>query len=203
MRKIKNWKLFTESVEDSIEDIKWLLVDYDYDESIYLKSESLIVYKLNKDVGDPDYFQTTERITRLSKPEGWDVTFIPKHNYVAMIFYKGNLEECILSWLKENYDNLESNSNSKYDTYVKGNFTDYCDKSGESIFIHRHGFRYKSGGRIQNNVEVQPMLYSLPLLCLSKDEEEDVHMKLCNLLKSWFKESYDIDVSDNNIFFEE
>jgi hypothetical protein len=50
-------------------------------------------------------------------------------------------------------------------------------------------------------VEVQPILYSLPMLCLSKDEEEDT--KLCNLLKSWFKESYDIDVSDNNIYFEE
>jgi hypothetical protein len=47
------------------------------------------------------------------------------------------------------------------------------------------------------------MLYSLPMFCLSKDEEEDVYTKLCNLLKSWFKESYDIDVSDNNIFFEE
>ena len=198
MRKIKNWKLFNESVEDSVEDIKWMLVDYDYDESIYLKSESLIVYKLNKDVGDPDYFKTTERITRLSKPEGWDVTFIPKHNYVAMIFYKGNLEECILSWLKENYDNLEPSLEPN--TYHSDNFTEYCDESGESIFIHRENSPMSSTGQI---VEVQPMLYSLPLLCLSKDEEEDVHMKLCNLLKSWFKESYDIDVSDNNIFFEE
>ena len=194
MRKIKNWKLFNESVEDSVEDIKWMLVDYDYDESIYLKSESLIVYKLNKDVGDPDYFKTTERITRLSKPEGWDVTFIPKHNYVAMIFYKGNLEECILSWLKENYDNLEPSLEPN--TYHSDNFTEYCDESGESIFVHRHP-------TYPEIVEVQPMLYSLPLLCLSKDEEEDVHMELCNLLKSWFKESYDIDISNNEIYFEE
>ena len=200
MRKIKNWKFFTESVEDSVEDIKWMLVDYDYDESIYLKSESLIVYKLNKDVGDPDYFKTTERIKRLAKLEKWDVTFIPKHNCVAMIFYKGNLEECILSWLKENYDNLEPSLEPN--TYHSDNFTEYCDESVESIFLHRHGFRYKSGGRIQNNVEVQPMLYSLPLLCLSKGEK-DVHMELCNLLKSWFKESYDIDISNNEIYFEE
>ena len=190
MRKIKNWKLFFESVEDSLEDIKWLLVDYDYDESIYLKSESLIVYKLNKDVGDPDYFKTTERITRLSKPEGWDVTFIPKHNYVAMIFYKGNLEECILSWLKENYDNLEPSLEPN--TYHSDNFTEYCDESGESIFVHRHP-------TYPEIVEVQPMLYSLPLLCLSKGEK-DVHMELCNLLKSWFKESYDIDISNNEIY---
>jgi hypothetical protein len=172
-----------------------------------LKSESLIVYKLYKDVGDPDYFQTTERIKRLAKPEGWDVTFIPKYNYVAMIFYKGNLEECILSWLKENYDNLEPSLEPN--TYHSDNFTEYCDESGESIFIHRENSPMSTTGQI---VEVQPMLYSLPLLFLSKDfifqgssdqEEEDVHMKLCNLLKSWFKESYDIDVSDNNIFFEE
>ena len=214
MRKIKNWKLFTESVEDSVEDIKWMLVDYDYDESIYLKSESLIVYKLYKDVGDPDYFQTTERIKRLAKPEGWDVTFIPKYNYVAMIFYKGNLEECILNWLKENYDNLEPSLEPN--TYHSDNFTEYCDESGESIFIHRETPTERIAAFNSNSpmsttgqiVEVQPMLYSLPLLCLSKDEEEDVitkhsHMKLCNLLKSWFKESYDIDVSDNNIFFEE
>ena len=199
MRKIKNWKLFNESVEDSVEDIKWMLVDYDYDESIYLKSESLIVYKLNKDVGDPDYFQTTERIKRLAKLEKWDVTFIPKHNCVAMIFYKGNLEECILSWLKENYDNLEPSLEPN--TYHSDNFTEYCDESGESIFVHRHP-------TYPEIVEVQPMLYSLPLfilqiLCLSKDEEEDVHMKLCNLLKSWFKESYDIDISNNEIYFEE
>ena len=199
MRKIKNWKLFNESVEDSVEDIKWMLVDYDYDESIYLKSESLIVYKLNKDVGDPDYFQTTERIKRLAKLEKWDVTFIPKHNYVAMIFYKGNLEECLLSWLKENYDNLEPSLEPN--TYHSDNFTEYCDESGESIFVHRHP-------TYPEIVEVQPMLYSLPLfilqiLCLSKDEEEDVHMKLCNLLKSWFKESYDIDISNNEIYFEE
>ena len=196
--RIKSWRKFNESVEDSVEDIKWMLVDYDYDESIYLKSESLIVYKLYKDVGDPDYFQTTERIKRLAKQEEWDVTFIPKHNYVAMIFYKGNLEECILSWLKENYDNLEPSLEPN--TYHSDNFTEYCDKSGESIFIHRENSPMSTTGQI---VEVQPMLYSLPLLCLSKDEEEDVHMKLCNLLKSWFKESYDIDVSDNNIFFEE
>ena len=194
MRKIKNWKLFNESVEDSVEDIKWMLVDYDYDESIYLKSESLIVYKLYKDVGDPDYFQTTERIKRLAKLEKWDVTFIPKHNYVAIIFYKGNLEECILSWLKENYDNLEPSLEPN--TYHSDNFTEYCDESGESIFVHRHP-------TYPEIVEVQPMLYSLPLLCLSKDEEEDVHMKLCNLLKSWFKESYDIDISNNEIYFEE
>ena len=197
MRKIKNWKLFTESVEDSVEDIKWMLVDYDYDESIYLKSESLIVYKLNKDVGDPDYFKTTERITRLSKPEGWDVTFIPKHNYVAMIFYKGNLEECILSWLKENYDNLEPSLEPN--TYHSDNFTEYCDESGESIFVHRHP-------TYPEIVEVQPMLYSLPLFILSvclSEGEKDVHMELCNLLKSWFKESYDIDISNNEIYFEE
>ena len=191
MRKIKNWKLFNESVEDSVEDIKWMLVDYDYDESIYLKSESLIVYKLNKDVGDPDYFKTTERITRLSKPEGWDVTFIPKHNYVAMIFYKGNLEECILSWLKENYDNLEPSLEPN--TYQSDNFTEYCDESGESIFVHRKN----SHPTYPEIVEVQPMLYSLPLLCLQSFENT------CNLLKSWFKESYDIDISNNEIYFEE
>ena len=197
--RIKSWRKFNESVEDSVEDIKWMLVDYDYDESIYLKSESLIVYKLNKDVGDPDYFKTTERIKRLAKLEKWDVTFIPKHNCVAMIFYKGNLEECILSWLKENYDNLEPSLEPN--TYHSDNFTEYCDESGESIFVHRHP-------TYPEIVEVQPMLYSLPLfilqiLCLSKDEEEDVHMKLCNLLKSWFKESYDIDISNNEIYFEE
>jgi len=197
--RIKSWRKFFESVEESLEDIKWMLVDYDYDESIYLKSESLIVYKLNKDVGDPDYFKTTERITRLSKPEGWDVTFIPKHNYVAMIFYKGNLEECVLSWLKENYDNLEPSLEPN--TYHSGDFTEYCDESGESIFVHRKNSHPMSPtGQI---VEVQPMLYSLPMLCLSKDEDEDVYTKLCNLLKRWFKESYDIDVSDNNIYFEE
>jgi len=207
--RIKSWRKFFESVEDSVEDIKWMLVDYDYDESIYLKSESLIVYKLNKDVGDPDYFKTTERITRLSKPEGWDVTFIPKQfvlnltscekPHVALIFYKGNLEECILSWLKENYDNLEHSLEPN--TYHSGDFTEYCDESGESIFIHRKNSHPMSPtGQV---VEVQPILYSLPMLCLSKYEEEDVYTKLCNLLKSWFKESYDIDVSDNNIYFEE
>ena len=40
MKKIKNWKLFNESVEDSLEDVKWFLIDYDnivtYD--YYLKS---------------------------------------------------------------------------------------------------------------------------------------------------------------------
>ncbi len=46
MRKIKNWKLFTESVEDSVEDIKWMLVDYDYDEkNVIGSSNDLIVYQ--------------------------------------------------------------------------------------------------------------------------------------------------------------
>ena len=48
MKRIKNWKLFTESVEDSLEEIKWVLVDYDVDDYegwdvIY--NNALIFYK--------------------------------------------------------------------------------------------------------------------------------------------------------------
>jgi hypothetical protein len=32
--RIKSWKTFLESVEDSLEDIKWSLVDYDVQPSI-------------------------------------------------------------------------------------------------------------------------------------------------------------------------
>ena len=29
--RIKSWRKFFESVEESLEDIKWMLVDYDYE----------------------------------------------------------------------------------------------------------------------------------------------------------------------------
>ena len=183
MRKIKNWKLFTESVEDSVEDIKWLLVDYDYDESIYLKSESLIVYKLNKDVGDPDYFQTTERITRLSKPEGWDVTFIPKHNYVAMIFYKGNLDDCVISYLDEKFGNLETDTYGHYSTNV-------------SEWVMDVAFSISPNKLNQCIASLEPMLYQIPAYCygITYDSElfSSSYDKFIKLFKKWLLERYQI-----------
>ena len=43
--KIKNWKLFTESVEDSVEDIKWSLVDYDVQPTMWKNSSDIIRFR--------------------------------------------------------------------------------------------------------------------------------------------------------------
>jgi hypothetical protein len=168
MRKIKNWKVFNESVEVSLEDIKWILVDYldklaieDYE--YYPNSSNLISFlvndkfTINKDFG---------RIERLAKEEGWNVTYNG-----ALIFYKGSKQESIMNWLYENFSDLKP---SKLESGRIG----YHDSSNQLIFNYMPD---------SDDIEVYDILHYLPLRVLYSDGD-----KLDGILKWWLNKTYNI-----------
>jgi hypothetical protein len=184
MRKIKNWKLFTESVEDSVEDIKWMLVDYDYDEkNVIGSSNDLIVYQWDKNPSDyekmKDYIDSTERVKRLAKLEEWNVDFVPSGKTVFCIFYKGNLDDSIVSYLDEKFGNLETDTYGHYST----------DE------FHSEAFSIAPNKLDQCIASLEPMLYQIPAYCygiaygdILFGEDE----KLVRLFKKWLLERYQI-----------
>ena len=188
MRKIKNWKFFTESVEDSVEDIKWMLVDYDYDEkNVIGSSNDLIVYRWSKSQSDSDHTDSTERVKRLAKLEEWDVDFVSSGNTniltlpeVFCIFYKGNLEDSIISYLDEKFGNLET------DTY--GNYS--------TSEIHSKAFNISPNKLNQCIASLEPMLYQIPAYCygITYDSElfSSSYDKFIKLFKKWLLERYQI-----------
>ena len=183
--RIKSWRKFFESVEESLEDIKWMLVDYDYDEkNVIGYSNDLIVYRWGKSQSDSDH---TERVKRLAKPEGWDVDFVSSGNTniltlpeVFCIFYKGNLEDSIISYLDEKFGNLET------DTY--GNYS--------TSEIHSKAFNISPNKLNQCIASLEPMLYQIPAYCygITYDSEffNSSYDKFIKLFKKWLLERYQI-----------
>ena len=183
--RIKSWRKFFESVEESLEDIKWMLVDYDYDEkNVIGSSNDLIVYRWSKSQSDSDH---TERVKRLAKQEGWDVDFVSSGNTniltlpeVFCIFYKGNLEDSIISYLDEKFGNLET------DTY--GNYS--------TSEIHSKAFNISPNKLNQCIASLEPMLYQIPAYCygITYDSElfSSSYDKFIKLFKKWLLERYQI-----------
>lgn len=164
MRKIKNWKIFNESVEESLEDIKWILVDYDVEDYEYYPNSSNLIsflvndkFTINKDFG---------RIERLAKEEGWNVTYND-----ALIFYKGSKQESIMNWLYENFSDLKP---SKLESGRIG----YHNSSNQLIFNYMPD---------SDDIEVYDILHYLPLRVLYNDGD-----KLDGILKWWLKKTYNI-----------
>ena len=174
--RIKNWKTFNESVSDSLEDIKWLMVDYDYDEmNLISSSNDLVLYRWGKSQSDVDYLSCTERVKRLAKQEGWNVDFvytqykrsenggnlISSGNSIA-IFYKGNLEDAIISYLNEKFGNLK--------------FTISINKKGQTIAtLEEHIYKF-----------------STIAYCCDVSYWEDDDKKLIKIFKRWLLETYNI-----------
>jgi hypothetical protein len=178
--RIKNWRKFFESVEVSLEDIKWVLVDYDYDEkNVIGSSNDLIIYRWVKKVSDPDYFASTERIERLSKEDEWNVDFnIIKDSEVVIVFYKDNLDDSIISYLNEKYGNLKPNIKSTYTFYSETN---------DSLSL----FNISLNKRNQSIVALEEKLYKIPAYCygISYGDNDE---KLVILFKRWLLETYNI-----------
>jgi hypothetical protein len=177
--RIKSWRKFFESVEDSIEDIKWMLVDYDYDEkNVIGSSNDLIVYRWGKSQSDSDHTDSTERVKRLAKQEGWDVDFVSSGNKMFCIFYKGNLEDSIISYLDEKFGNLETDTYGHYSTNV-------------SEWVMDVAFSISPNKLNQCIASLEPMLYQIPSYCYGVaygDNDE----KLVILFKKWLLERYQI-----------
>jgi hypothetical protein len=183
--RIKSWRKFFESVEESLEDIKWMLVDYDYDEkNVIGSSNDLIVYRWGKSQSDSDH---TERVKRLAKPEGWDVDFVSSGNTniltlpeVFCIFYKGNLEDSIISYLNEKFGNLETDTYGHYSTSE----------------IHSKAFNISPNKLNQCIASLEPMLYQIPAYCygITYDSElfSSSYDKFIKLFKKWLLERYQI-----------
>ena len=174
--RIKNWRKFFESVEVSLEDIKWVLVDYDYDEkNVIGSSNDLIVYRWGKSQSDSDHTDSTERVKRLSNPEGWDVDFVSSGNKVFCIFYKVNLEDSIISYLDEKFGNLETDTYGSYSTSE----------------LHSEAFNISPNKLNQCIASLEPMLYQIPAYCYGiayGDNDE----RLVILFKKWLLERYQI-----------
>ena len=137
MRKIKNWKLFTESVEDSVEDIKWSLVDYDVQPTMWKNSSDIITFRIGELDSD-----NLERISRLVSADGWQVRMIKSHSICIkrddtdypnlLFFWKGDIVKSCENWLIENYVDLKSvkkegNNWSEY----------YVDEDDKVILYHQ------------------------------------------------------------------
>ena len=135
--KIKNWKLFTESVEDSVEDIKWSLVDYDVQPTMWKNSSDIITFRIGELDSD-----NLERISRLVSADGWQVRMIKSHSICIkrddtdypnlLFFWKGDIVKSCENWLIENYVDLKSvkkegNNWSEY----------YVDEDDKVILYHQ------------------------------------------------------------------
>ena len=189
--RIKSWRKFFESVEESLEDIKWMLVDYDYDEkNVIGSSNDLIVYRWGKSQSDSDHTDSTERVKRLAKQEGWDVDFVSSGNTniltlpeVFCIFYKGNLEDSIISYLDEKFGNLETDTYGHYSTNV-------------SEWVMDVAFSISPNKLNQCIASLEPMLYQIPAYCygITYDSElfSSSYDKFIKLFKKWLLERYQI-----------
>jgi len=207
MRKIKNWKLFFESVEDSLEDIKWLMVDYDYDEmNLISPSNDLVLYRWGKSQSDGDYLSCTERVKRLAKQEGWNVDFVYTHykksinggnlissgNSIA-IFYKGNLEDAIISYLNEKFGNLTSPvrwSDIKDISFQNGYSVEYSDDSLPHFSSLEFTISINKKG--QTIATLEEHIYKIPSYCCDVSYWEDDDKKLIKIFKRWLLETYNI-----------
>ena len=63
--RIKSWRKFFESVEESLEDIKWSLVDYDVKQTMWKNSSDIITFRIDELDSD-----NLERISRLVSEDG-------------------------------------------------------------------------------------------------------------------------------------
>jgi hypothetical protein len=178
MKKIKNWKAFFESVEDSLEDIKWVLVDYDnivpYD--YYPNSTNLLIFRIT---GSGISENDRNRIERLSNEEGWGV--LNKKEF--LIFYKGSREEAVLNWLDENYNNLKIKVSKGEDHYYKENeylISFMVDKTFNSNYE-----------LIYNNIFMESDLYYIPHVCIG-----DANL-LDDILRKWLERTYGINKITN------
>ena len=63
--RIKSWRKFFESVEESLEDIKWSLVDYDVKQTMWKNSSDIITFIIDELDSD-----NLERISRLVSEDG-------------------------------------------------------------------------------------------------------------------------------------
>ena len=182
--RIKSWRKFFESVEVSLEDIKWVLVDYDnivpYD--YYPNSTNLLVFRVSGYGFSKDDFG---RIERLANGESWGVL----NNKEFLIFYKGTKEEAVLNWLDENYSDLNTKKqfSEKY----------YCNSEGFSLFSTSSDMKVSNFGGYDWNTDVnaKPELWKIPSVCVENDNLLD------SVFKKWLKKTYDIKA--NNIYFED
>lgn len=184
MKKIKNWRLFNESVEDSLEDVKWFLVDYDnivsYD--YYPNSTNLLVYRISGyGFSKADF----ERIERLANEEDWNV--INKKEF--LIFYKGTKEEAILNWLDENYNNL------KIKVISKGE--DHYYKENEYVISFTVNKTFNPNYELlYNNIFMESDISYIPHVFIG-----DANL-LDDILKNWLERTYNI-TKITNIYYED
>lgn len=178
MKRIKNWKLFNESVQDSLDDIKWVIVDYDIEDYEYFpNSTKLLSFLVN---GDDKVQKEINRIKGLASEEGWNV--ILRESDSALIFYKGDLESAVINWLDENYVDL--NVKTITDRNNRNVYYMLKDHYGSVLFKHNVDEPF--------DVEANSIFYELPEICLKN--------KTSVLLEKWMKKTFGIDV--RAIYFE-
>ena len=215
MRRIKNWKLFTESVQDSLDDIKWAIVDYDIEDYEYYPNSTKLLSFL---VNDKDKVRNEiKRIKGIVNEEDWNVIYNEAVT-APLIFYKcvypeyvideetikeienEYLEAAIINWLDENYGGLDRK------VYIDKNTLHVNYIGGVNATVTKIIFKYEidDADSVKNvyeitdqvDIEAYRLFYELPLECFKKDVNS-----LDGILKRWLKEKYDINV--RNIYFEE
>ena len=176
----ENFRKLNESVEDSLEDIKWVLVDYDniVNYEYYPNSTNLLVFRVTSFLSEDNL----ERIYRLANGEGWNI----KRKSEFLIFYNESGEEAILNWLDENYRDLEIK--------VESNGTHRYYHKNEYLFTVEKVFK-ENGELFSNDVFMDISLYEVPLVCMGDANLLDV------VLKKWLENTYDI--ISTNIYFED
>lgn len=195
MRRIKNWKLFTESVEDSLEDIKWVIVDYDVEDyEYYPNSTNLLSFRVNDKI---KVRNEIGRIKGLASEEGWNVIY--NRSIVApLIFYKGDLEAAVINWLDENYGDLKGEIKIDDRNKLHVNYMTRGERTIPFKYEIDDADSVKNVYEITDEVDIEAfrLFYELPLECFKNDVNS-----LDEILKRWLKEKYNINV--RNIYFEE
>jgi hypothetical protein len=179
----ENFRKLNESVEESLEDIKWVLVDYDnivpYD--YYPNSTNLLVFRIT---GSGISENDRNRIERLANGEDWSVS--SKREF--LIFYKGTKEEAILNWLDENYNNLKIKVSKGEDQYYKEN--EYVISfTVNKTFNPNYELLY-------NNIFMESDISYIPHVFIG-----DANL-LDDILKNWLERTYNI-TKITNIYYED
>ena len=135
--RIKSWVKFFESVEDSLEDIKWSLVDYDVKPTMWKNSSDIITFRIGELDSD-----NLERISRLVSADVWQVRMIKSHSICIkrddtdypnlLFFWKGDIVKSCDNWLIENYSDLNSvkKEGANWSEY-------YLDEDDKVILYHQ------------------------------------------------------------------
>lgn len=174
-------KLYEEFGHDEVQDVMMSICeDASFWESeLYPSSERIRVYETDKAV-DFDPMRYEDYL------DGWSIINLKKSDVdkSEVVFVKGDLEDALLSWLKEVYGKLEREDDDEYDTVSR------VDDKGKVIFYYYRKDHYTVPVKVfVSYLGIWSFFQNLMLLkdiAFRQDQIKD-------LIKVWLADTYDLE----------